>query len=302
MDIAEKIIETAWALVESDPVGAAVPVFILLIVLEAGLSAWERRNWYETKDAFASLAMGIGSIGVNLFSKLIFFFLFSWLYQHVALFEIPPVWWAWLLLFFLDDFSFYWHHRTSHQVRLLWASHSNHHSSQRYNLSTALRQSWTEFLYKYIFWIWLPVLGFPPLMIFAMISISLIYQFFLHTEAVGKLGILEHIFNTPSHHRVHHATNIRYLDKNHAGILIIWDKLFGTFEAEDEKEPPVYGLTQNIDTYNPVQIAFAEHVRIAKDLRKAPDWASRLRYLFAPPGWSHDGSSKTTAELQKQRS
>lgn len=286
-------------LTANDPVGIAVPVFLLLILLEAGISAWEQRNWYETKDAFASLGMGLGSVLVNLISKLFFFLIFTWLYQNAALFRIEPAWWSWILLFFLDDLSFYWHHRTSHEVRILWASHSNHHSSQRYNLSTALRQSWTEFLYKYVFWIWLPVLGFPPVMIFTMISISLIYQFFLHTESVRRLGWLEYVLNTPSHHRVHHATNLKYLDRNHGGMLIIWDRLFGTFEPEDPNDPPVYGLTQNIHTYNPVRIAFAEHEKIATDLRRAPDWKTRLRYLVSPPGWSHDGSSKTTRELRR---
>ncbi len=294
------MLERIQLLADHDPIPWVVPVFILLILLEVGISTYEKKSWYHKTDAWASLAMGLGSVFTNLVAKLFFFGVFTWLYQQFAIFEIPMnAWWAWLILFFADDFTFYWHHRLSHEIRILWASHSNHHSSQYYNLTTALRQSWTEYLYKYVLWLWLPVVGFPPLMVLTMMAISLIYQFFLHTESVRKLGVLEWVLNTPSHHRVHHATNIEYLDKNHAGILIIWDRLFGTFEAEDPKNPPVYGLTKNITTHNPVRIAFAEHERILDDLKKTPSPADRLRYLFAPPGWSHNGSTKTTKEMRR---
>ena len=287
-------------LTQSDPVAYAIPLFIVLILAEAVFDAYERRHLYTGKDAFASVAMGTGSVAVNLTMKILYFLLFMRLYENFALFKIPVTWWSWLLLLFADDFSFYWHHRSSHQIRLLWAAHSNHHSSEHYNLSTALRQSWTEFIYKYIFWLWLPVVGFHPVMIFTMISISLIYQFFLHTQVVRKLGFLEWFMNTPSHHRVHHGVNIKYLDKNHAGIFIIWDRMFGTFEPEDEKEPPVYGLTQNINTYNPVRIASHEYEKIWEDVKRPISWRARLGYLFKPPGWSHDNSRKTTRQLVEE--
>jgi sterol desaturase/sphingolipid hydroxylase (fatty acid hydroxylase superfamily) len=284
--------------IEHDPVGFAVPVFILFILAELYLSYRESLELYKGKDAWASIAMGLGSVFVNLFSKSIYFLLFNFIHQNFRLFNINSEHiWAWVLLFFLDDFSFYWHHRLSHQIEILWAAHSNHHSSEYYNFSTALRQSWTEFLYKYIFWVPIAFLGFPPMMIFTMISFSLIYQFFLHTETVRKLGFFELIFNTPSHHRVHHATNLQYLDKNHAGILIIWDKIFGTFEPENEENKPVFGLTKNICTFNPVKIAFAEYAEILQNLRNAKSFAEVMKYLFYPPGWSPDGRSKTTREL-----
>jgi sterol desaturase/sphingolipid hydroxylase (fatty acid hydroxylase superfamily) len=171
-----------------------------------------------------------------------------------------------------------------------------HHSSQKYNLATALRQTWTGSFFTFIFWLWLPLLGFAPIMVLTMQAVSLLYQFWVHTELVRSMGPLEWVFNTPSHHRVHHASNGRYLDRNHAGTLIIWDRMFGSFEQEREK--CLYGLTRNINSYNPLRIAFHEWIDIWRDVRSAPDWRSRLMYIFGPPGWRHDGTGKTSAELR----
>jgi sterol desaturase/sphingolipid hydroxylase (fatty acid hydroxylase superfamily) len=281
----------------NDPVSYAIPVFIVLILAEVWVDWREKRAWYHKAEAWASIAMGAGSVIINLFTKFLYFVLFSYLYNHLAFVQLGFEWWVWVLCFFADDFSFYWHHRLSHQIRILWAAHSNHHSSQDYNLAIALRQSWTEGIYKFLFYAWMPLIGIPPIMIFTMASISLIYQFFLHTQAIGKLGFLEYFFNTPSHHRVHHGVNIKYLDKNHAGMLIIWDKIFGTFQ--EEQEQVVYGLTKNIDTHNPFGIATAEYEQIWKDLKKTKKWQDKISYLLKPPGWSHDGSSKTTRQLQE---
>ena len=185
----------------------------------------------------------------------------------------------------------------SHNVRFLWASHVIHHSSQRYNLSTALRQTWTgNFTGSFIFWLWMPLIGFQPLMIVFLQSVSLLYQFWIHTEVINKMSRwFEFIFNTPSHHRVHHASDLKYLDKNHAGILVIWDRMFGTFQKEEEK--PTYGLTTNIASYNPLIIATHEWWAILKDVVKNPGYT--MGYLFGPPGWSHDGSRKTTRQLRE---
>ena len=193
-----------------------------------------------------------------------------------------------LSLFLLDDFCYYWFHRISHESRFFWASHSIHHSSQKYNLSTALRQTWTGDLSgSFLFWVGLPLLGFKPEWVMLMKAISLIYQFWIHTELIKKLPKwFEFIFNTPSHHRVHHAVQAKYLDRNHAGILIIWDRIFGTFIQE--KEQPVYGLIKNINTNNPIQIAFHEWRLIFKDLKLKISLADKLRYIFFAPGWSHD--------------
>lgn len=282
-----------------DPITYAIPLFVVFTAIELFIAYKEGRQLFFMKDSLASVGMGLGSVLINLVVKVFYFGVFVWLHQF-ALFNIGWQWWAWVLLLFADDFTFYWHHRMSHQVRLLWAAHVNHHSSQYYNLTTAVRQSWTELLYKYAWWCWLPLLGFEPLMMMIMISISLIYQFFLHTETVGKLGFIEWFMNTPSHHRVHHATNIKYLDKNHAGIFIIWDRLFGTFQAEDEAEKPIFGITNNINTYNLLEIASHEFVAIGKDVSKEKNWWNKLKYLLMPPGWSASGENKTSAYLQQQ--
>lgn len=285
---------------DNDPVVYAIPFFILLIAVELYLNYREQKDWYKTPDMFASIGMGIGSAVINLGVKAFYFLIYTWLYNNVRLFDLPNAWWVWVLLLFADDFSFYWHHRLSHQIRILWASHVNHHSSEYYNLGTALRQSWTELLYKYIFWLWLPIVGFPPYMILVMMSISLIYQFWIHTNFIGKLGPIEWIFSTPSAHRVHHASNTIYLDRNHGGILIIWDRLFGTYQEELDSEPVKYGITKNIDSYNPLIIATHEYGNVSNDLKKAPTFIDKLKYLIMPPGWSHDGSTLTANQLRQQ--
>lgn len=276
----------------------AIPAYLAVIAIELYLSARENLQIYEWKDSLACIAMGLGSLVVGIIVKTAAFLGFNWLHQF-AIFDIGHQWWAYVLLFFADDFTFYWHHRLSHEVRILWAAHINHHSSQRLNFAVALRQSWAELLYKYMFWIWLPLLGFEPLMILFIMSLNLIYQFFQHTQLVGKLGILEWIFNTPSHHRVHHAVNVKYLDRNHAGTLIIWDRLFGTFQEEDKKDKPVYGITNNIETYNPLEIATHEFRNIWNDMKRTNSFSQKLKYLFYPPGWSHDGENKTSRHLRK---
>ena len=213
--------------------------------------------------------------------------------------------WAWIALFLADDFSYYWFHRISHSSRYFWASHVVHHSSMKYNLGTALRQTWTGSLSgAFVFWIWLPLIGFSPVAVMTMQAISLLYQFWIHTELINKLPApIEFIFNTPSHHRVHHGSNLAYLDKNHAGVLIIWDRLFGTFQAELHR--PTYGLTSNLNTHNPVRIAFHEWASIGQDIRRAYRETRSIRttlgYVIGPPGWSHDGSRKTTRQLRAEQ-
>ena len=184
------------------------------------------------------------------------------------------------------DFIYYWNHRLDHEVRWMWAMHSVHHSSERYNLSTALRQPWGETITLYVPYSLLALIGVRPKHIMDARAINLIYQFWIHTEAVRSIGSLERVLNTPSHHRVHHGTNSEYLDRNHGSILIVWDKLFGTFEAEDAQ--PVYGLTTNIDTFNPVRIASHKWVEMFKDIASADTWGDRWSYLLRGPGWAYD--------------
>lgn len=274
----------------------AVPGFIFLLGLEAFLSFKLHPERYELKDTFASLSMGVGNVLINTAWAVVSFGALMALYQF-RLFELESVWWVWLLLIPAEDLCYYWFHRAGHEVRLGWAAHVNHHSSRRYNLSTALRQSWTTPLTTMPFWWPLPLLGFHPMWILVAQTISLIYQFWIHTEFVGKLGPLEWVFNTPSHHRVHHASDLKYLDKNYGGIFIIWDRLFGTFEAEDEL--PTYGLLSNIETYNPFKIAMHEWIALWRDV-SAPGLSlrQRLGYVFGPPGWSHDGRKLTVKQLR----
>lgn len=281
----------------------ATPIFIVFLLLELFIGKNLKLNLYETKDTFVSLSMGVLSLLIELLPKAGAFIIFSWLHEISPLKDIiQRQWWAWVILFFADDFSYYWFHRLNHEVRILWAGHVPHHSSVYLNFATALRQGVGERIHKYIFWVWIPLLGFDPLMMFTMMSISLIYQFFIHTELITKFPkTIEFIFNTPSHHRVHHASNVRYLDRNHAGVLIIWDRVFGTFSKELKKEKPIYGLTTNIKSYNPIYVAGHEYISIWKDVRKCKKLIDKLKYIFYPPGWSHIGDNKTSKTLRNQK-
>lgn len=280
----------------------AIPFFGLFIGLELTVLFVKTRKLYDGKDAMASVAMGMGAVVINLGVKTFAFMVYHYLWTHFRIFDLTGFWWAWIILFFADDFTFYLHHRSCHEIRLFWASHVNHHSSVNYNLAVALRQSWGELFHKYIWWIWLPILGFDAVMIMTMMSINLLYQFIMHTQVVKTLGPLEWFMNTPSHHRVHHASNVRYLDQNHAGMLIIWDRMFGTFTKEnDEIEPVVYGIRRNIQTYNPLKIATHEYVHLWRDIRSAKKWKHKLFYLIKPPGWSPDGSTQTARQMRAEQ-
>jgi len=278
----------------------SIPFFVATVILEIILIVRTQFKKYEFKDMATSITMGLGNVALGLISKGMVFGMFLLVYENLRLFSIPFTWWAWILLFFADDLAYYWFHRISHTNRFFWASHVVHHSSTQYNLSTALRQTWTGSFVSFIFYLWLPLLGFHPVMIIMQMSISLLYQYWIHTELIKKMpNWFECFFNTPSHHRVHHATNPQYLDRNHAGILIIWDRMFGTFEAE--KEQPTYGLTNNINTYNPFIVAFHEWIAIVKDLfTDRTSFINKLKYVFMPPGWRHDGQGKLSADLRKE--
>ncbi len=282
-----------------DLVALAVPAFIALIIME--MIAWRvtGRGDYETRDSAASLAMGLGSqIAPLLGGAAIVFSVWTAAYA-IAPFKIPINWWTIALCFVLDDLRYYWWHRISHERRWFWASHVIHHSSQHYNLTTALRQTWTgDILGGILFKTPLVLMGFDPLTIIFVSGMNLVYQFWIHTEMIDRLGPLEWVMNTPSHHRVHHATNPRYLDANYAGTLIIWDRLFGTFVAEDKSEQPRYGVIRNLGSFNPFIIAFNEWLGIFRDLASARSWRDVIGYTFGPPGWSPDGSRLTSARIK----
>lgn len=278
----------------------AIPGFVILLIVEIIYVTKMQREVYEVKDAAASLSLGLGNLIIGLFVGVLVLLFFSVLYQF-RFFTIPyNAWWAWILCFFADDFSYYWMHKISHEVRWFWASHAVHHSSEKYNLATALRQTWTGNLTgSFICWFWMPLVGFHPAMILLMQSVSLLYQFWIHTETINKMPRwYEFIFNTPSHHRVHHGSDELYLDRNHGGTLIIWDRLFGTFQ--EEKFRPTYGLTKNVKSFNPVKVAFHEWRNLGKDVCKAKNIKQAFHYLFGAPGWSADGTSYTTKQIRQK--
>ena len=284
-----------------NPVDYAVPGFVLLVLAEM-VVAWGRdRRRYCPRDTLTSLALGLGSTVAGLLTATLLYALAMWVYRF-RLFTIGWQWYWFAIAFVIDDLRYYVFHRTAHRVRWFWASHVIHHSSQHYNLSTALRQTWTGFLsLGFIFALPLFLIGFHPLMIAFVSGINLIYQFWIHTEVIGRMPRwFEAVMNTPSHHRVHHATNPRYLDRNYAGVFIVWDKMFGTYTPERDDDRPRYGIVKDLGSFNLLWAAFHEWVGIAKDVWAAPDLKSRIGYMWMPPGWSHDGS-RDTSEVIKAR-
>ena len=273
-----------------DVVTYAVPVFVIMVLTEMIWAARRAPQAYEPRDTLTSLALGLGSTIASALTAGILLFATAWLYDHRVA-TIPLTWWAWAVCFVLDDFNYYWAHRTGHRVRWFWAAHINHHSSQHYNLSTALRQTWTGFFaLSFIFRIWPAFIGFHPAMILTVGGINLIYQFWIHTEAIGRMPRwFEAVFNTPSHHRVHHATNPLYLDRNYAGVFIVWDRLFGSFQRERDDLSIRYGIVRQLGSFNLLHAVFHEWRAMAADFWHAP-FRHKLSYLVRAPGWSHDGS------------
>ena len=284
-----------------NPVDYAVPGFILLVLIEMIVARVRDRKRYEPKDTLTSLALGTGSSVAGALTAGLLYGLAVWLWQF-RLFTISYAWYWFVLCFVIDDFAYYLFHRSAHRVRWFWASHVIHHSSQHYNLSTALRQTWTGFIsISFLFRLPLFLIGFPPAMVFFVGGLNLIYQFWIHTEVIGRMPRwFEAVMNTPSHHRVHHATNPRYLDRNYAGVFIVWDKWFGSFEPERDDDAPRYGIVKNLGSFNLLWAAFHEWVGIARDVWAAPTLRAKLGYLVMPPGWSHDGS-RDTSEIIKER-
>jgi sterol desaturase/sphingolipid hydroxylase (fatty acid hydroxylase superfamily) len=283
-----------------NPVDYAVPGFVVLILAEMLVARTRDPSRYEPRDTLTSLLFGFGSTIAGALSAGAVFAAYSWLYQF-RLVTIPYAWWAWPLCFVLDDLAYYAFHRSAHRVRWFWASHVNHHSSQHYNLSTALRQTWTGFFtISFVFRLPLLLVGFPPAMIFFVGALNLIYQFWIHTEAIGRLPRwFEAVMNTPSHHRVHHAVNPRYLDRNYAGVFIVWDKIFGSFTPERDDDKCRYGIVKQLGSFSLLYAVFHEWIAIARDLWSAP-WAAKLSYLLREPGWTHDGSRETSDMIRRR--
>ncbi len=271
---------------------AAIPYFLLLMLWEwlaLRRPRLAQRRGYVWRDTAVSITMGLIKLGMLALCAGFTAAAFAWVYEHRVFTLSPLVWWSWVLLFFADDFAYYWYHRSAHRIRIFWAEHVNHHSSEYYNLGTALRQSALGPAYVFIFWLPLAWLGFHPLAIAVQMAVSLLYQFWIHTEAIGRLGWFEQIFNTPSHHRVHHGSNGIYLDRNYAGILIIWDRLFGSFQAERDDVPVRYGLVHNVGSYFLPRVIFHELLHALRGAWRAPRWRDKLLWIFGPPEWSPQG-------------
>ena len=280
----------------------SIPFYTILIGTEILLSNWQHKKFYSVKDTFQNIYLTLINAGLDLLLRWAFYVsVLSWGFLH-HFFKIENVYLYWFALFILEDFAFYIEHRIDHYCRIFWAVHVTHHSSEEFNLSTGFRSSVLQPVYRFIYFIPLALLGFHPLDIVFMYSITQTYGILVHTKYIHKMPHwFEFFFVSPSHHRVHHASNVIYLDKNMGMCLIIWDKLFGSFQEEIKEEPVRYGLTKAVDNINhPIKIIFHEWQHIGRDINKKLPLVTRLKYLFMPPGWSHDGSTQTARQMREQ--
>jgi sterol desaturase/sphingolipid hydroxylase (fatty acid hydroxylase superfamily) len=263
------------------PVIIASPFFALLIAFEAYLAV-RKEEVYDRKDAWTNIALGFGSVVFGFIFGIIQTFFYTAVYENFAPYQMPMnVWWSWAILLCVDDFAYYWFHRFSHEVRFFWNFHVVHHSSNQYNLSVAVRQSWFSGIAHWIFYLPAAFLGFPLWAFLTMHGLNLIYQFWIHTKLVGRIGSVENILNTPSHHRVHHGVNDEYLDRNYGGIFIFWDKLFGTFT--EEKETPRYGITTPLESRNWLWINSHGWAEMWTAMRERKTFFGKLRCVFGAP-------------------
>lgn len=270
-----------------DAIALSIPVFFLLIGVEIWVERRERRRLYRLNDSINDLACGTIQQVVGVFGKTVMFAGYILVFERFALFEIDPTSvGAWLGAFVGVDFLYYWFHRASHEINFLWAAHIVHHQSEEYNLSVALRQSALQQFLSAPFYLPLALVGIPPKLFLAADAADTLYQFWIHTRTIGKLGFLESFLNTPSHHRVHHGSNEKYIDRNHAGTLIVWDKLFGTFQEEEEE--PAYGVTRPLATWNPVWANFQYFAELWRVAKRTRSWGDKVRIFVKPPGWRPD--------------
>jgi sterol desaturase/sphingolipid hydroxylase (fatty acid hydroxylase superfamily) len=276
-----------------NPVTYAVPFFLLTILIELAALKWLDHDsafdgsgvsGYDAKDTRTSMLMGLGSLASTLLFKVGAFVAYNAVFVYLAPFELPMhTWWSWVIAIAGVDLAYYFSHRFVHRVNVGWAAHQAHHSSEYMNFGTALRQKWNPW-FEFFFFLPLPFLGIAPWVIYLAFGFNLIYQFFVHTEVVGKLWWpIELVMNTPSHHRVHHGSDPEYLDKNYAGIFIVWDRIFGSFV--EEKQRPTYGLTKPVETYNVLKLQYGDYAQIVRNVRAAGRFRDKLGYLFGPPGW-----------------
>jgi sterol desaturase/sphingolipid hydroxylase (fatty acid hydroxylase superfamily) len=275
----------------------SAPLYAVLIGAEILFSAYFKNKKYSFQGTLENFYLMLLNMGIDILMRAFTLVVLGYFYSFSVL-SIEHVFAYWFLLLVLEDFMFYWLHYLDHYVRLFWAVHVTHHSSEEFNLTVGFRSSVFQPLYRFMFFIPIAWLGFDPLDIMLMYSITQIYGILIHTQYVGKLGVLEYVFATPSNHRVHHGSNPRYLDKNMGMIFIFWDRLFGTYQ--EEVEEVVYGLTTNISDHQPTTVVFHEWKAMWDDVKNAPGLKNKLGYVFGPPGWSHDGSRKTSEQMREE--
>lgn len=278
----------------------STPFYLILIALEIFLTNRSERKSYHIKDTLTNAALMLLNGGIDLVFRVVYVSLLIWLFNYSIVEPVANPYVYWTALFLLEDLAFYTLHYVDHHCRLFWAVHVTHHSSEHFNLTTGFRSSVFQPLYRFVYFIPLVLLGFNPADIVIMYSITQIYGIIVHTEHVGKLGFLEYILVTPSHHRVHHASNVEYLDKNMGMCLIVWDRLFGTFQEEMDRVPTRYGLTSSLKETDLGHTIFHEWREIGKDFAQPTSFMTKLKYVFKAPGWSHDGSRQTSKEMQKE--
>lgn len=281
-------------------VGALFGFVILLTLVEMYFSYRHDRKLYTKRDTWTNIYLMVAAIVINICMKYATFKLLEYCYQF-RLFEISNFWLYWTVLILTQDFLYWFLHTVGHYVRFFWAMHVTHHSSEHFNLTTGFRSTVFEPLYRVFFYLPLAFMGFTALDILFAYLVTQIYGNLVHTQAVGKLHPwFEYVFVTPSHHRVHHASNVRYLDKNMGMVLILWDRWFGTFQEELPEDAIKYGLTTQPKDTGPVNIIFHEFIALKNDVKKAPTFKDKLKYLLNPPGWSHDGSTKIAKIMQRE--
>ncbi|HSG97798.1 MAG TPA: sterol desaturase family protein [Woeseiaceae bacterium] len=276
-----------------DLIAHAVPFFLLAIIIELLVNRYKKTGVYRSNDAINSISAGMLDTTTGYFTKFLPLLGWGFVMRNLALIDMPLEWFdaslrgiaLWVTAAIAWDFCYYWFHRFSHEISVLWAAHAVHHQSEEYNLSTALRQTSTGFLFGWIFYLPLFAVGFPLEVLLTVNAVNLIYQFWVHTRLIGKLGPLEWVLMTPSHHRVHHAQNERYIDKNYGGMFIVWDRLFGTFEAERDDEPVVYGVRKPLASWNPFWANFQVYDYLWFDACKTRRWRDKLGVWFRRTGW-----------------
>lgn len=283
-----------------NPIVMSIPIFFVLIGIELVVERITNKKLYRLPDAIANMSCGITSQLSGLFLKVFAIGVYQLLHENFNLVTWDKTWIYWVALFLLADLAYYWAHRMSHEINLFWGGHVVHHQSEDYNLSVALRQSSLQVVWTFAFSLPLAFFGFATLDFALVTAYITLYQFWIHTESINKMGWFEYIFNTPSHHRVHHGRNPKYIDKNHAGTLIIWDRMFGTFQPEEER--PTYGITKPINSWNAMFANISHYEDMAKDMKRIPIWSDKIKYMFKKPGWLPDylGGYRAAPEVNKE--